>query len=528
MSAAEDYSGALELDPSLLSDEELNRLAWDRGVLRHLLRDHQLAAYDAYRAWELQPPANSNGQYARIFVLDIARRWGKTTLAVLIRIEDCIRNPGSAYRYVTAFQKDIEEIIDDVSRSLLDTCPDDLRPVYKGSQGAQSAGFYFPNGSVLKLAGLDKHPNALRGRASDGDCLSEAYFIRNLQSSVKNVLYAQYQGRDHARMILESSAPDQPETEYDKVFVADAKLRGAYFFATIDDNTHLRDEDREEFIRAAGGKDDPDCQREYYGIRTRDARRVLVPEFKPLVHVVHTERPKHFHGYVGGDPGIRDLFGLVFGYWHAPLRRLVIERSWAGGGEDAATGAVAKRVAATEAELWALKTPGNDTDALTAHRPEATYWNGAKLCGQPYLRVADTELRLIQDMWIEHRLRFQAADKGDGKDAALLNLRNGFADMQITIEPDAGPIIDHLLHGKWNERKTEWERHKHYGHFDCVAALQYLWRVVNKNANPAPPETFGRATDSVFIPAVAEQHRASKRTAIEQAFARNPRGARRR
>jgi hypothetical protein len=407
-----------------------------------------------YRAWEALPPAEQHGQFARIFVLDIGRRWGKTSLRFVIRVEDCIRNPGHVYRYVTAYQKDVEEIVDDVSRVLLDSCPEELRPEYRGSFGAQSAGFYFPNGSVLKLAGLDKNPNALRGRASDGDDISEAVFLRNLVSNVKNVLYAQYQGKPHARMCLESSGPEEPDSDYDRIFVADAKARGAYYYATIDDNTSLSDAEREEFIRAAGGREHPDCQREYFNIRVRDPERVLIPEFDQQKHVRHVERPEHFCSYVGADPGIQDMLALVFGYWHHELDVFVVEDSWCE--YNAGTHDVAAIVREYERRLWG----------------DTKWWSGKRFEPNPFLRVSDTDLRFVHDMATEHEVHFQLAAKTDvqidGRNQSTLqHLRTWFKDDRIVLLPTAGPVIDHLVHGKWNERRTDWERSEAYGHFDC-------------------------------------------------------------
>jgi hypothetical protein len=51
-------------------------------------------------------------------------------------------------------------------------------------------------------------------------------------------------------------------------------------------------------------------------------------------------------------------------------------------------------------------------------------------------------------------------------------------------------VLDHLIHGKWNERRSDWDRHPIYGHFDCVAALKYGPRHIAQNRNPNPPEWF--------------------------------------
>lgn len=452
-----------------LSTDEARYELWRKGHLRWLLRPHQIGLYDHYREWELQDPSRAKGTFGRIYVMDVGRRVGKTTIRSLVRFEDCIRSPGRSYRYVTAFQKDIEEIVDEVAEAILETCPREFRPEYKLRNKARPAGFYFPNGSLLKTAGLDKNKDGLRGRSSDGDDVSEAVFIRYLVPSIKRVLYQQYQGRSWARMCLESSAPEGPDTEYDTLLVADAKMRGAYVFSTIDDNTFLSDEEREEFIRAAGGRDHPDCRREYFCERVRDEGRAIIPEFDRTKHVGIVDTPDWYHAYVGMDPGMADLMAIVFAYWHAELGKLVVQRGWHE--FNAGTREVSDAIQNIELELW----------------EGSQYWDGSKLCSNPYTRVSDTELRLIYDLDQDHGIEFQPADK-EGAEAALKALRDAFRNDQILVHPDAAGVIEHLLHGKWNEARTRWDRHPVYGHYDYIDALKYLWRHLNKNLNPTPPD----------------------------------------
>lgn len=499
------------VDFSALSEAEQIRAFWSVGELSWLLRPHQVECYELYRQWERRDPTLERGDFARVFVLDISRRWGKTTVRVLTRMEDCIRNPGHVYRYVTAFQKDIEEIIDDVSRVLLETCPSDLRPKYKMSAQAQAAGFYFPNGSILKLAGLDKNPDALRGRASDGDDISEAAFVSQLRYSIKNVLYPQYQGRPWARLCLESTAPDGPDTEYDNLFVADAKERGAYYFATIEDNTSLSAEERDEFIRAAGGIDDPDCRREYFCERVVDPTRALTPEFSRTKHVRRVDMPEWFTAYTVMDPGMTDLLALVFCYWHHELDKLIVMRSWAE--FNAPTHKVADVIRERERELWWGKNGWYDTSTR-------------KVLPQPFARISDTDQRIIGDMAMQHGIQFMPAAKSDvkldGKNYSTLQLlRNWLKDDKVLFDPDAGPVIDHMIHGKWNERRTDWQRHEKYGHFDCLSALRYLPRHVQANYNPQPP----RPPESVKGTTHEYLHALRQQTE-DQAFVRGWKGSR--
>jgi hypothetical protein len=474
---------------SSMSTEALTAAAWRAGDLSWMLRDHQLPLYRRYREWEKEDPTTGIGQYRRVFVLDIGKRWGKTTFRLIVRLEDCLRNPGRHYRYVTAFDKDIGEIVGDIMPKLLDGAPASVKPSYVQSRvtkdGPQPAGYYFPNGSSLRLAGLDKHPDALRGRASDGDDVSEAAFIKRLKYVVKNVLYHQYQGRPHARMCLESSAPVDPDGDYDREFVADAQARGACWYGTIDDNTALSEAERQEFIDASGGRDHPDCQREYFNKRVRDPERVIVPEFDKTVHVRATKRPAYAMCFVAMDPGMSDRLAILWGYWDWMGQSLVIERSWAE--FNAGTDVVANVLKATEEELWSGKA-ANDNGALL-------YWSDdkRKLLPNPIERWTDVDLRLAHDLKNLHGVEVLVIDNPAGSaDADVQQMRNAFRSNAVCVLPDSGPLAAELEAGKrkLGGRPSDWETSPVYGHYDCLAALKYLIRKVwiSRSRNPFPPE----------------------------------------
>ena len=130
-------------------------------------------------------------------------------------------------------------------------------------------------------------------------------------------------------MILESSAPEEFEHDFDEIFIPEARDRHAFQERTIDDNETLDPEERTRFIRAAGGPDSPTALREYFNTPTRSGSRVVVPEFNPQVHVQRVPVPRYADCYVALDPGIRDLCAIVFAYWDFTTARLVFQRDWA-------------------------------------------------------------------------------------------------------------------------------------------------------------------------------------------------------
>lgn len=484
--------------------DELLRKAWSLGKLRWLLNSDQKTVYDQYREWEQRDSTKEGGNFPRVFVFDMGRRVGKTTIRFLVRCEDCIRHPKRIYRYASAYQKNIDEIVNDVSRYVLATCPDDLRPQYIASKQR----FVFPNGSEIRLVGLDMHPDGLRGQACDGDDLSEAAFIKGLQYAIKNVLYPQYQGRPWARICLESSAPVESDSDYDEVFVEDAKTRNAWVYRTIDDNPRLTHDEREEFIRAAGGREHVDCKREYFNLRVRDPVGSVVPEFVAEKHVRLCELPRYAHCYVGADPGTRDLFGLVFFFVDFKRAKIVVTKSWAA--RNAGLTDVAAVIDETEQD-WA----------------NVVYWDGKELQPNPYRRVSDTDARTILELKREHSIAFNGADKKTAKsekdsgsasklpEAKLYGLRNAFQNDRIEIWPNSGPLERQLNKGRWNEQRTDFERTDELGHLDCVMALVYGLRAVQWHLNPEKPlHVPGEDPNVFFYPDAAKQFGQTKTTRV--------------
>jgi hypothetical protein len=532
-------AGFVETAIDAATDEWLARL-WREGDLSWKLDAHQRSVYDEYRAWEarvvaeLSKPANDNADsykerkkrgLMRCFVLDIGRRWGKTFLVALIRIEDCLRAAKRNITYATAFEKDIVEIIQPMIEDIIADAPDDVRPKWIAARGH----WLFRNGSTLKLVGIDKNPKGLRGKASDGFNVTEAAYVKNLGRTIGNVVYPQFQRKPWALLILESNAPEDPDHDFDRVFVEDAKRRNAWVFRTIDDNTSISDEEKQEFIDATATATSPeDAQREYYGKRYRDPKRYVIPNFDRAIHVGTVRRPNYAKCFVAGDPGTADMFGLVWGYWHFEKAMLVIERDWAKA--NAPDLEVAEIIRRNERELWGTqhREPARlrherDLDApeleiLNVQRTSGglawktpftafTWWNGQQFVPNPACRyMGEDGLRTMVNLRAEHEIAFTGADTA-APEAQSNSLRTAFSRGQILISPECVELIAHLESARWDERRTKWERHPRYGHYDLVAALMYLWSNIDRVSDPNPPLHWDVASQSVGInPGVEKYH----------------------
>lgn len=525
-----------------MSEEERLRLLFLAGELNWKLDEHQKRVYDKYRAWEA---AGMPGKgMRRVFVLRIGRRWGKTFLVALILIEDLLRNEGWVKTYATAFQKDIWEIVQPMIEDLFADCPADIRPRFNRS----AMYYYFPSSrSTLRLVGIDKNPNGLRGRASDGFAVTEAGYVPKLARTIGNVIYPQFQRRPHAAMILESSAPEMPDHDFDARFVPDAKVRDSFCEATIDDNKAISEEEKREFVDAARAIDPIAADREYYNIQRRDEKLMVIPEFEPpsedqpfTRHVVAPgEVPKYAHCYVAMDPGETHKLGILWGFWDFARSKLVIQRSFAEA--NLGTTRAGELIRHTEGELWGTthrdfpdtprrnhalaRQPLIDIRDVTRTRgglvwespPDTiTYWDHGEnqFLPNPFRRISDVAAQMIGDLHRDHSLNFEATAKDDAL-AQQRALRHAFTMGWIEIWEKGGPLAQQLEFGMWrldaHGRRVDWLATPELGHLDCVAALIYLWRNLSREKNPFPPARIDQSLHGYALPAGVDKNTATGR-----------------
>jgi hypothetical protein len=107
-----------------------------------------------------------------------------------------------------------------------------------------------------------------------------------------------------------------------------------------------------------------------------------------------------------------------------------------------------------------------------------------------------------------HVLQFTKTKK-DTLEQHVNAVRVAFARGQIVIHPRCKKLIKQLRNGVFQNSRTrlrfDWKRDE-LGHFDCVAALLYLWRAVNENRhkNPYPVEAY-YVSDKDHNPSLGER-----------------------
>lgn len=450
--------------------------AWANGVLSWKLHSTQERMYEAFHAC-----ADST------FIINCSRRLGKSYLLLIIAFEIALQYENKKIFYVAPSGKMVKNIITPIIRKLLEDCPEGMRPKWKQNDGC----WVFPTGSQLHIAGADaERIESLRGGDMDLSIVDEAGLMDDLEYIVNDVILPMglHSG---GRVIIASTPPYTPSHPF-REYAEAAEANGNYFKATIYDNPLLTPEkiaramvgatkgkiklkDAVEIAKNKGNIENTTWRREYMAEFVTDSERAVVPEFSELESelVIEVERPQFFDTYVGMDIGVRDFTAVLFGYWDFLNARLVIEDEIVLNGPKMNTFNLAEGIKVKERELYNGKRPAS--------------------------RWCDVELLVIADLQQFHGLTFNPTRK-DNLEAAVNNVRIMVQHKQIVIHPRCKNLIAHLKYAIWEKSRSTFARSADHGHFDCVAALVYLARNINRNRNPIPAG-YGLDINHQFIPA---------------------------
>lgn len=469
-----------------LTREEAIASLWRAGDLSYLLLPHQEPVREAICKSK-----------RRKFVLNIARRWGKSMLLCVLAVEMCLQKPGANVRYAAGTSEMVEEIIEPHMQRIFEDAPPEFVPEYN----TQKKRWVFPNGSSIRVAGCDdtKKADRLRGRACDLAIIDEAGFIDCLDYVISSVLMPQLMTVD-GRMLISSTPAASPAHPFTRLCAEAAANDDSYVHRTIEDASHISEEVREEFIAEAGGRDSSTCRRELYAENVTDESRAVYPEFmaaRPFI-VEEVERAPYYDAYVVGDAGFHDLTVLLFAWWDFEHARIVIE-------DELVMRRKTSRViddacAAKERELWG---------------EHPVY---ARAIDAPPIVIA--ELASTDRPW--------NVTRKDDLDASVNAARLALYKKTVRIHPRCKVLLAHLEYAIWNNQRTDFVRPKEtehddrsgvpIGHFDGAAAFHYLVRRIEKHRNPYPRLADGVTHADHWIPPELRQD--PKHETIKRLFGR--------
>jgi hypothetical protein len=485
---------------TLSSDEQaaIHRLlvaeAWRRADLTYLLHSGQRKL----KRSALERTETGRFRWSR-YVLEIARRWGKTFFLCTVALETCLRKPRARVAYAAMTTKDLTEFILPTLEAISADAPEELRGKYVKASGH----WQLPNGSYIHLFGCDDKRKANRGRgpAADLAIVDEAGFISILGYVIKSILKPQL--LDSKGMLLLASSPsEEPDHPFSEV-AKRAEERGNYARATVWDNPRHTEADLQAFLAedaADEGLSPEEYQetdtfrREYLAERVVNKMLMVIPEWLEEREklLVERERPKYFDAYESLDMGGADPHFLLFGYWDFPRGVLYIEDELClTEGENTAD--VAAAVKAKEQALWgvnkwegALRGIHEKDEELLANLPD---WMADSVRResqrQPYARYSDHNLQMVKDLYELHRLAFIPTEKTEKRlhvDALRVAVRRG----TVEVNPRCESLDLHLSTTMWKDHKRrEFARTKGH-HGDGIDALTYMRRNVRETRNPWP------------------------------------------
>lgn len=422
--------------------------AWYRGNLSFLWHKGQKVMENTW--------TNAKNQ---LFVMNVARQYGKSYYTVSKAIQLAMTKPNARIKYGTAFHSDLTEFILPTFEKILESCPTALKPKYK-TQGSK---WVFANGSEIKLVGLDKSPNSLRGNVIDMIIIDEAGFVSNLDYIYKSVIIPATLHRPNCKIVFISTPPATPAHAFiDYALRADSE--GSYVKLTILDNPLINEDDIERMAKELGGRESTSFRRECLCEFVTDTDSAIIPEWKEeySVAVPRDEYYGYYHKYVGMDLGVKDFTACIFGYYDFKRASLIIEDEFKMNGPSMNTELLVNAIKTKEAELW-----GEDP---------------------VFRRISDNNNpHLLQDFSYLHNLTFIATNK-DTLEAMINEVRLLVQSGRIIINPKCLQLLGCLKYGVWDTKKKAFARSTVYGHFDHLAALIYLVRNLAQQSNPIPAD----------------------------------------
>lgn len=461
---------------------ELLRLAWETGNLEFLVKPYQLPIYQAL--W-----AAINNPDCLKYVLDVARRFGKTHVASIVAVEFAIRNPKSQINYACVTDKAMKKILRGIMPVIFETCPLDLQPKLAGGT------WEFKNGSVIYTAGVNnQHADDLRGTSSHLNIVDEAAQIDELKYLVQSVLMPQ-QLTVNGTMLLLSTPPTVSDHDYAEVYRECVEAGHVKTFTIYDNEDVMSDPQKlAAYIKEAGGEHSVTWQREYLAKWVTDKEKPVIPEWDDKF-VVASPQPvaySYLQKYVGADFGFNDKTCFIFGHYDFARAKLVIEDEFVVAGEEVTTKRLASEARAAEARLG---------------------WSGKNVT-----RIGDNSHPVtLNDLHVQEKYTVHPTTK-DELHAMVNQARLWIGAGRLEVHPRCEYLIACLKHGIWDKNRKEFARSKKLGHYDGLAALIYLLRYVDEASNPIPA-TLNHSSQDLLLP--VEQPQAANHAALSRALSLN-------
>lgn len=464
--------------------KEARHRLWRMGCLEWKFSITQKKIYDFF-----------HHEYFKTIVINASRRLGKSYGLVILAIEECLKKEGIIVKFLQPEAKMIRINILPIFDEVLADCPKDLLPTYSSIDST----YTFTNGSKIQFAGTDnKNYEKLRGGNCHLAIIDEAGFCTDLKHIIKYILTPTTM-RTKGRIILSSTTPPHPDHEFIEYMNAAEEsgrlIRKTIYDARDDDKNTISDHKITDEMIAdiikdlPNGEDDESFRTEYLCEIIYNSNDAVIPEFNKFVQldtVVNWPKPAYCDKYVSMDIGFKDLTFIIFGYYDFDHALFVVEDEITISGQEVSAKNISELIKQKEEELWTNRFSGE--------------------IEKPYIRIADNNLILLNDLRMTYGVHFNHTDKHN-KEAFINKLKIWIQDRRIIINPKCVKLISHLKHATWDKTRKEFKRapsEQGSHHYDGVDALAYLIRNLIEGRNPYPSgysrNNLGRRSDYFINP----------------------------
>jgi len=448
---------------SQLTKTQAIKLAWQRGLLSYKLYPYQQQLYNDLISAIDDPECLK-------YVLNVSRRWGKSTILCLIAIQYALKHPNSQIRFAAPTAKALKKITNPIFQMLCQDAPYQFKPKFK----VQDNMWVFHNGSEIHMAGTDGgHYESLRGTKSNLNLVDEAGFASDLDYVLKSVLIPQTLTTKGTTLIA-STPPKTPAHDFYEIAMQ-CQLEGYYKQYTIYDNTTISKEMIELYAKESGGYDSTTWKREYLAEFVVDKDSQIIPEWNDS-YITEPQLDEHYstyHRYVAMDLGVRDFTAVLFGHYNFTKATLYVEEELTINGPSLTTDLLYKEITNTEQQLFGTI--------------------------KPYRRISDNNnLMLLQDLGSMYSMHFAPTNK-ESLEAMINDVRVMVGNGQVRIHPRCKMLIGCINNGIWTDKRDKFARSAVYKHFDHLAALVYMVRNLDKQTNPISV-THGVSHNTHWIP----------------------------
>lgn len=420
----------------------LHKTLWQKGILSWKLHQGQKEIYEKLRS--LDPKI----QESLVFC---ARRFGKSTLGVIMALEDCLRSDQAQVRIIGPTIKQTIAIVAPILRKMTLDAPSGLihriKSEYRWRVGS----------SELIIGGFDGQ-NITRHLGQESLSI---YLEESGAAKPEDFIYA----------VIEVLTPQLLHTRGRKIHLTTPPLQlnhplvtqvkpltestNSYFHYTVFDNPLLNDTQIADAIRESGGVETAAFKRNYLCELVKDESSLAVPQYSDDCLFNENLLPYHQAVTVAGDlGGVRDKTCILLCTKHNSVLYVHDELVYP---------------AQTESKKIFLDL--FDKEKELQIKLQTPFWIDA-----PPAMTID---------WNAQFKIIVAVPKKKQFDDMLTSLRQAFFRQEIRIANKCDFLKKSLAYGNLTSNRKDFERTESLGHCDGIAALAYAF-----GSTPETPANF--------------------------------------